>query len=127
MKTQHSTNFWIVFALWLFATLFMSLIELIAILEVKYEQIALLKYVFLMSSFSGILLLIFNSLYLFKGKEYAKKLAVLFLVIYLLAQIAMLVYCFYKEIPNLGNAATIRIIFILFQIVMSFFILRKKE
>ena len=127
MKAQHSTNFWIVFALWVFMTLFMSLLELIAILEVKDEQIALLKYVFFMSSSTGILLVIFNSLFLFKSKVYFKNLAIFFLVIYLFGQIGMLAYCFYKEIPNLGNAATIRIIFILLQIVVSYFILRMRK
>jgi hypothetical protein len=127
MNTKHSTNFWLVYALWVFATLFMSFVELISILEVKSENIIYLKYIFLIGSFSGALLVIFNSLFLFKEKPYFKKLALLSLLGYLTAQITMLLYCFYKEIPNLVTAATIRIIFILFQLVISFYILRSNK
>lgn len=130
MKTKHSTQFWIVFALWVFATLFMSFVEFIAIYEFNSEKLAFLVYTFLASSASGILLVLFNSLYLFKDKLYFRKLAILFLVGYLIAQLTMIGYCVYlhvMDIKSLFGAIVIRVIFVLFQLAISLYILRKRK
>jgi hypothetical protein len=131
MKSKQSTFFWLVFTLWVFVTLFMSFVELVTIYGVYTKrEIAYLIYTLLTSSISGLLLVLFVSLYLFKNKLILKRLSIMFLVVYLTTQIAMIGFCFYLDfmkIKNLFSAAIFRIVFVLFQVFISFLALRNKK
>jgi hypothetical protein len=125
INVKHSTNFWIIYALWLFTTLFMCVVELMAVSMEK--EIDYMHYGFIVSDISGILLILFLSLFLYLSKPFLSKLSVAFLLLYIMTQLIIIGFCFYEEINNLGNAVMNRILFMLFHIAICYFSLRKKS